>query len=79
MQPYCQTCNQEIVQSKALLSTEQYVACHMAEYLMKAVLNGSNSKIVKNRVKELIRDTNVQMLVSEELQVSLDKMKELLQ
>ena len=46
---------------------------------MKAVLNGSNSQIVKNRVRELTRDTDVQMLVSEELQISLDKMKELLQ
>lgn len=76
---YGPICDQEIIQSKALLSPDQYIACHMAEYLMKAVLSGSNSQIVKNRVRELIRDTNIQMIVSEELQVSLDRMKELLQ
>ena len=51
----------------------------MADNLMKAVVSGSNSQVVKNRVRELTRDTNVQMIVCEELQLSLDRMKELLQ
>ncbi|CAL6065699.1 Ankyrin_repeat protein 2 [Hexamita inflata] len=67
-----------IIASKALLSSEQYMKCVQAEYLINAIAAGNQSEIVRRKIKNLL-DRDIQQILAEEYKISIEQLFAMLQ